>query len=121
MPTDQIFERLLRAFWRGEFEDEFGNSRLTYDGKPQGRHFILQAITNMNRQDRINLPKLTELMDADRPWMLMKDKIPFDSLASLRIDGYNSEVKELFLDQLTMTAQDLRRWHKRLQNHEYES
>ena len=134
---DDILLELIRAVWRGEFEDDCEpgepKSRLTYQHKakwdrdaylkgdmrltkpppltPCNRRMLLAAMPPIAG---VPLPPTSELWPEDGlesfPWKKLKPSIPFDALAALSLDKYEGSYRRIWLELLTISQDDFGRW-----------
>lgn len=139
LSRDEILHEIIRAVWRGDFEDEDGeNSRLTIHQNPRGgatrvggkfvdeHHHRTDATKKVlfNRRKLLcvlapicppgvpqaPLFRLRFLDPQPEPWDSVKADVRWDILAALTPDEYILGFRERYLEPLTISKEDFGRW-----------
>ena len=132
---DDILLELIRAVWRGEFEDDcqpgepkswltipnpevvrgdgafLDKSRHRTDTPPEilfNRRLLLYTTPPIAG---VPLPPKSELGDQESfPWKKLKPSIPFEALAALRLDEYEEYYRRAYLEALTVSKDRFGLW-----------
>ena len=140
LDREKTFHELVKAFWRGDFEDEDGeNTCLTMamapatwaDGRWVDEHHQRtekpRKIITIRRRELlyvlwnhcpagVTLPPATRLdpfPDPEEPlvsWSELKTEIPWGALDALTPDEYSPTFRRVYLEALTISKDDFGRW-----------
>ena len=137
---DETLQRLISAVWLGNFEDGSGKTCLTLDSvgetdKSFNRRELLTAMKSLPALEHLGVPEGAFIPDTHYlaaqnkrrgaklwpnieswdsqmagPWELVRDEVPWQRLAALRLDQYTPEKREPYLERLSISKGDFRRW-----------
>jgi hypothetical protein len=120
LTRNQIFSRLVKAPWRGHFEDECGNSRLLLNGEEYGRQRLWMVVAIM-WAGTMGIPTHAEIQnDQVAEWDALKKQVKWEELSSIPLRDYDQTILEEWFYGLTIASVDLRSWYQRLCRGEYE-
>lgn len=115
-----LLHRLLKALWRGDFEDDAGVSRLKLDGGEASRYRML-SVAALQWPGSMGIPNVAQMVDENPPsWDALRPQVDFERLAAISPDDYEDVLLENYYDKITMTGDDLRAWFRRLRSGTYE-
>ena len=134
---DQIFHKMLKALWRGNFETDDGESCLSIVGPPRGgakrqdgrfvnakhelvngryepinRRWLLAAMPPMAG---LSLPPKSRLwpsggIEDGNSWADLKNEIPWDMLITLRPGEYGDRFRRSYLEELSILKDRFGEW-----------
>lgn len=119
LSRDEILHEMIRAVWRGDFEDEDEeNSCLTIHRSPPGGEVRGGVWTEEARPEPFNRIKLLGALTLDSPVPIplppprrfRTDDAPWQSLFELTRAESNQTMRERYLEALTITKEDFGRW-----------